>query len=543
MREHWRGADEQLPISTPLADLISKTAARSFLDDGTDPFAIGKDEDEDDYFSLDTLMLETTSVRFALSAWLIGRGLQRCLQTDAEDIIGHVSRLSSRGAVNIIRVPQGLGSGLDEAFTETCFARPFSLFQKAICSAVDGVVAADRVPSIQRYGWTDDGSAGCARRHLSSPSKGWREDDELDAQYERRVMIKEVMKDLGQGQSVLCLISDDFEVPDMVRSIVSSEIRLTPIVREDIIALLQLTHSVTGRVAIDALRKWLPRDEDLATLPMAILVAAFSRPTTLQVAEFLSVQVGLIEVEKSRSSHSLDAPASEPGKARPRLKDLRGQPAASRELGRLAEDVEDWRAGRAAWSDIETSVLFHGPPGAGKSMAATALANELGVPLIDASMGKCQAKGSLSHTLKAFEAAVNEAREKTPSVLLMDELDSLMDRNIRDYNGYMRLLVNATLESLTRIQSYEGVILIGTTHNLQDIDPAIRKSGRFDVKIPMQLPDLVGLTSIVTHGLKGNIEDGAETTETFSRALRQMVGLLGADAGAIVRRARGEARR
>jgi len=538
MREHWRGTEERLPISTPIADIIGKAAMEALLGEGIDPFAIGKDED--DPFSLDTLVLETTSARYALSAWMIGRGLQRCLQMGTEDIIGRVSRLSSRGSVNIIRVPQGLGSGLDEAFSETCFSRPFSLFQKAICNAVDGVVAADRVPSIQRYGGGDDGNA---KRQVGPSIKRGQENDETDAHYIRRMMTDRIMKDLGHGQSVICLVSDDFELPERVCSIASSEIRLTPVGREDIIALLQLTHSVTGRVAVDALMERLPKDEDLADLPMAVLVAAFSRPTTLQVADFLSVQVGLTETEKSQSSPGLDAAASEPDEAWPRLEDLRGQPAASRELGRLAEDIEDWRAGRARWSDIETSVLFHGPPGTGKSMAATALANELRVPLIDASMGKCQAQGSLSHTLKAFEAAVNEAREKTPSVLLMDELDSLMDRNIPDDNGYMRLLVNATLESLTRIQSYEGVILIGTTNNLDDIDPAIRRSGRFDVKIPMQLPDLSGLTSIVTHGLKGNIEDGAETTEAFSRALRQMVGLSGADAGAIVRRARGEARR
>ncbi|WP_172974909.1 AAA family ATPase [Roseivivax sp. THAF30] len=502
-----------------------------------DPYAVGFGFDG----KHDEAILEASATKSMLTAWSVGHAIRDVLQAPSTDAYTVLSRLAGRGSTVLLRFPFGLSGGLDTGFSERSISRSVSHLKWMLSVACEDLIIDERPPAIHRYGWLNTSHRRVLEgdhRYGAKLKAASEEEERLSAAH---AMTSDIMHDLAQGQPVIGLLDNNVRIPERINAITSCEATIKPFTGDDILDLLKLTHSTTGGIARDALRDRLPTDSELAALPPAILFAAFAMPTTFAVVECLAEQVALGIGEEF---HSEDDTTQEiPYEARgPKLADLKGQAAASRELWRIVADLRDWQEGEIAWSEIETSILFYGPPGAGKSMAATALSNELGVPLIDGSIGRCQSKGPLSDTLKAAAEAVKTARESAPSILLMDELDSLMDRDRGTDNGYMRLLVNAQLESLTNIQGYEGVILIGTTNNLDDIDPAIARSGRFDVKVRMELPDLAGLTEIVLAGIGDHLAPGVAEDPEVRSNLRRLNGCSGADAATLARRARGVAR-
>src|SRR3546814_19376997 len=100
-------------------------------------------------------------------------------------------------------------------------------------------------------------------------------------------------------------------------------------------------------------------------------------------------------------------------------------------------------------------------------MFAGALARTCGCPLVSASLGEWQAAGHLGDLLKAMRRTFDEARQKAPCILFVDEIDSFGDRNSfsHDNRDYSIQVVNAFLELLDGIQSREGVDDVGATNN------------------------------------------------------------------------------
>lgn len=365
----------------------------------------------------------------------------------------------------------------------------------------------------------------------------------------RHRIAKEILEDVSIGHFVVCLTDRNAQMPPEVEVVLNLRAVLEPLTREDLIGLVGLTHGVAGEAEENDLHERMPSDEELRRLSTASVLAALAGPTPAAVAERLAKLAGIEETRRLLPAQAADpkpvasASTVSAGSDAPRLTlaDVKGQDAVVEELRGIAADVTLWRCGALAWSDLVSSVILHGPPGTGKTMAAEALAGELDIPLIDASIGTAQSKGPLSSVLKAFEEATAKAEKSAPCVLVMDELDSLMPRDNERDNGYMRLLVNAVLEALTRIQSMEGVVLIGATNGLGMIDPAIRRSGRFDLKLRMASPDLAGIRAIVRAGLGDDA--GPTDSLAFDAALNALAGCSGADAAMVARRAKGLARR
>jgi len=228
----------------------------------------------------------------------------------------------------------------------------------------------------------------------------------------------------------------------------------------------------------------------------------------------------------------------------PGLEELHGYGAA-RDWGlSLVLDLRAWLAGGPAaprWADLESAALLSGPPGVGKTAFAAALARSAGLPLIAGSLAQWQAArdGHLGHTLGAMRAFFDRAR-RSPCVALVDEIDSFGDRasfpeHSRDYATQV---VNALLEHLAGAASREGVVVVGTTNHPGRIDPAILRSGRLERHVRIQPPDAVDLALILRGYLAGALP-GLDLRPLAG----QMLGATGADAEAVVRRARGVARR
>lgn len=134
---------------------------------------------------------------------------------------------------------------------------------------------------------------------------------------------------------------------------------------------------------------------------------------------------------------------------------------------------------------------------------------------------------------------VADAIASTPSVVFFDELDSFGSRDAPS-NGhnsrYMTAIINDLLQQLTRLNQAEGVIVIAATNNPQHVDPAIVRSGRFDLKLPVGHPNKKGITQILTSHLGApDLIDAAYASG--------LVGCSGAELANIARRAKGHARR
>lgn len=225
----------------------------------------------------------------------------------------------------------------------------------------------------------------------------------------------------------------------------------------------------------------------------------------------------------------------------PRLEDTLGYGPA-RDWGLdLVADLRSWREGRIPFAACESAALVSGPPGTGKTRFAMALAASAGLPLHPGSLAQWQGArdGHLGHTLGAMRQFFDEAR-RSPCVVLIDELDSFGDRNTFSefHRDYSCQVVNALLEHLDGAVSREGVVVVGTTNHPSRIDPAILRSGRLERHFRIGLPDLDALTGMLVQYLgpdAPNID--------LAPVVPLLRGMTGADVEALVRRARGGARR
>lgn len=205
----------------------------------------------------------------------------------------------------------------------------------------------------------------------------------------------------------------------------------------------------------------------------------------------------------------------------------------------LAIDLEDYKAGRIQWEDVDSGVLISGPPGSGKTMFAGALAKTCGVPLIYGSVSAWQMAGSLDDHLKAMRASFEEAKAKAPAILFVDEVDTFGDRSATDRNrGYMRAAIAGFLELLDGFNRRKGVVVVSACNNPQQLDPAIRRPGRLGQHFEVPLPDACARQSILKY--HSGIDLDPIHVEQFTVATE---GFSGAEIEQLVRSAKRSARR
>ncbi len=206
---------------------------------------------------------------------------------------------------------------------------------------------------------------------------------------------------------------------------------------------------------------------------------------------------------------------------------------------KLKADLQRWCAGRLDWGDVDKGVLLYGAPGTGKTSFAESLASECGAHLVPTSLSKWQSHGHLGDLLKAMRIDFAEARENAPSILLIDEIDSIGDRRAfsGDNKHYCIEVVNALLEALDGSGTREGVIVVASTNFPEALDPALLRSGRLETHVEMKRPNLKERAQVLHFYLPG-----LGSTKEFYEVARHLQGKTGADLEHLARKAKQRAR-
>ncbi|WP_237478192.1 AAA family ATPase [Lichenibacterium dinghuense] len=213
----------------------------------------------------------------------------------------------------------------------------------------------------------------------------------------------------------------------------------------------------------------------------------------------------LQRAQRAKGSSAVDADG-------PRLEDLAGYGTAADWGKGLREGIAEYRAGRVPWRQLDAQALLYGPPGTGKSWFAPALARSLDVRCIRTSVGGWfnSNAGDLGGTIKAaasvFAEARTEARARGAVVLFLDEIDGLPNRGALDARegSWWRPVVNYVLATLDGGGSdMEGIVLVAATNDIDAVDPALLRPGRFGTHHHVGPPGLRDLASIMVHHLGG----------------------------------------
>lgn len=205
----------------------------------------------------------------------------------------------------------------------------------------------------------------------------------------------------------------------------------------------------------------------------------------------------------------------------PRVETLEGYGAAREWAMDLKEDIDAWKVGSIAWSDLSPRLLLSGPPGTGKTMYARALGNSLGLPVLATSAATWLTAGHLGDVLAAMDRSFQDAIRRRPSVLFIDEIDGIGRRDTGriEYDDYWVSVVNKALELLDGAIRSEGVVIVGATNRPDVLDPALRRSGRLERHIDIPKPNLAALAAIFRHHLGDAVEGLAAERSQSGEAL------------------------
>ena len=224
----------------------------------------------------------------------------------------------------------------------------------------------------------------------------------------------------------------------------------------------------------------------------------------------------------------------------PPLSEMYGLGAAKPWGLALVHDLREYAAGQLSWAEVDKGCLLTGAPGTGKTSFARALAREANVHFIATSYAQWQAhrEGHLGHVTQAIRKAFSEALLQSPSILFIDEIDTIPARGTGKWNDdWWTSITNTLLECLDGFERREGVVVIAACNDPSRLDPALVRSGRLDRHIEIPLPDVPSLVGILrTHLVTDLAGDDVREVALAAR------GGTGADVERFVREARRRAR-
>jgi len=278
-------------------------------------------------------------------------------------------------------------------------------------------------------------------------------------------------------------------------------------------------------------------DETAAMTPRLLRLAVRPGQTSDDYLTKLRALVG----RKAEAEQPPARSRSRTVRERPDLDRLHGMDEAVHWGRTLGRDLAAYTVGQLPWSDVDRGLLLSGSTGVGKSLYARALAASCGVPLLAGSYAAWIGTGTghQGDLIRSMRAAFREAKERAPSILAIDEVDSFSDRArvVHSYREWDVQVTNALLAEIDGIEGREGVVLVAMCNDPSRLDPALVRAGRLDRHIKISLPDRWAVALILREHLGADLRD--EPTESLAMLA---LGSTGADVEKVVRGARRRAR-
>lgn len=218
-----------------------------------------------------------------------------------------------------------------------------------------------------------------------------------------------------------------------------------------------------------------------------------------------------------------------------RFSDVAGEDEAKENLSEIVEYLHNPAKYREIGASMPKGILLVGPPGTGKTMLAKAVAGESNVPFFSMS-GSEFVEMFVGMGASKVRDLFRQAKEKAPCIVFIDEIDAIGQK--RDGraggNDEREQTLNQLLTEMDGFETNNGVIILAATNRPESLDPALTRPGRFDRRVPVELPDLKGREEILkVHAKKVKLDQSVD----FNKIARMASGASGAELANIVNEA------
>ena len=217
--------------------------------------------------------------------------------------------------------------------------------------------------------------------------------------------------------------------------------------------------------------------------------------------------------------------------------DVAGEDEAKESLAEIVDYLHDPKQYTEAGAAMPKGILLVGPPGTGKTMLAKAVAGEAGVPFFSMS-GSEFVEMFVGMGASKVRDLFKQAKEKAPCIVFIDEIDAIgQKRNAGSGMGgtdEREQTLNQLLTEMDGFESNNGVIILAATNRPESLDPALTRPGRFDRRVPVELPDLAGREAILKVHTRKIKTDGDVDFHTIAR---MAAGTSGAELANIINEA------
>ena len=219
-----------------------------------------------------------------------------------------------------------------------------------------------------------------------------------------------------------------------------------------------------------------------------------------------------------------------------RFADVAGEDEAKENLQEVVNYLHDPTKYKEIGASMPKGILLVGPPGTGKTMLAKAVAGESNVPFFSIS-GSEFVEMFVGMGASKVRDLFTQAKEKAPCIVFIDEIDAIGQKRCGGQyggNDEREQTLNQLLTEMDGFEGNNGVIILAATNRPESLDPALTRPGRFDRRVPVELPDLKGREDILkVHAKKIKIAEDVD----FNKVARMASGASGAELANIVNEA------
>ena len=215
--------------------------------------------------------------------------------------------------------------------------------------------------------------------------------------------------------------------------------------------------------------------------------------------------------------------------------DVAGEDEAKENLAEIVDYLHTPEKYKEIGAQMPKGILLVGPPGTGKTMLAKAVAGEANVPFFSMS-GSEFVEMFVGMGASKVRDLFKQAKEKAPCIVFIDEIDAIGKKRDGQMGGNdeREQTLNQLLTEMDGFEGNNGVIILAATNRPESLDPALTRPGRFDRRVPVELPDLKGREEILkVHAKKIKLEGPVD----FNRVARMASGASGAELANIVNEA------